>query len=313
MAVFSNRGVFTPDTQQPVVGIADLLAENQKKKKPVAAPVTQAANVFINPQNKLMGEGVGGGGQAEPSGGGGGGSNESNGDNPYVNSGPNGEGGGGASPYYDENGNLIDPNNPPPAPPAADDDDNGLPTMPDLTPETRYVSSDPSSPFYWEAMGYPDASWVGLPIEMGLWQTDENGVRTWIQIKDMRSTAEQLHELRNIETPERPDLIDVVGSEPYTDIQALLDTINDPATAEADRAAAIAQFEEEMGQAPGWYAEQMAAMYGELGGGIMGQEGLTDEYRDAFGRETQLELQQMREDYTRMIEAMSAQGRDVAG
>jgi hypothetical protein len=113
--------------------------------------------------------------------------------------------------------------------------------------------------------------------------------------------------------PERPELIDLLDTEAYASIQDLINIWNDPNRTQADKEAAIASFEQEMGYQPGWFAEQMRSMYGELGGGIMGQEGLTEEYKDAYRRETQLELQGMRSDYTRMIEAMSAQGRNVAG
>ena len=134
----------------------------------------------------------------------------------------------------------------------------------------------------------------------------------WVQSKDMSYVAEQMYELKNTAIPESPQLTDLLETDAYGGIQELIDIWNDPNRTQADKDAAVASFEQMMGQEPGWFADQMASMYGQLEGGVQGQQGLTPEYTEAFNRETQLELQNMRNEYTQMLEAMSAQGRNVA-
>jgi hypothetical protein len=272
---FTTQGIFTPDTKQPISPLESLIAQNKKTIAPKTAGTP--ANVFAPPVTTEPPENV------PPE---------------IVPEAPvTPETGYGGISWMEGSAGESGAPEPPPG----------------ITPEVHYISNDPEDPYYWETLGYADDSWAGLPYEMGWWTTDEEGNQVWVRQRDMGSVAEQMHELANVNIPERPGLIDLMGTDAYAGIQDMIDLWNDPNRTQADKDAAIASFEQEMGQPPGWFAEQMNAMYGQMGEGIMGQRGLTDEYQDAYRRETQLELQDMRNDYTRMIEAMSAQGRDVAG
>lgn len=276
---FTNTGVFTPDTKTQFTPLEQLI-NTAKKKSTGATAVAEPANVFAPTSGNT---GVSSGDTTNP-----------------------------------QNYDTYTPRTDEVLPDAEVEDVSSKSKAPEppagITPETHYISDDPESPYYWQTLGYADATWVGLPLEIGWWEQDDEGNNTnWITQKDMRSVAEQLHELQNIAIPERPGLIDLTTTSAYGGIQDLIDIWNDPNRTQADKDAAIASYEQQMGQAPGWFANQMAAMYGQMSTGIMGQQGLTEEYQDAYNRETQLELQSQRRDYQKMIEAMSAQGRNVAG
>jgi hypothetical protein len=182
-----------------------------------------------------------------------------------------------------------------------------------ITPETHYISDDPTSPYYWETLGYADATWVGLPYDYGYWQDQTDGTKLWVQQRDMKPVAQQMHDLANTPIPVRPDLIDLTTSAPMAGIQGLIDIWNDPNTAIADRDAAVAQFASEMGMSTDELTAMLNGMLNQSDLGVQGQTGLTEEYQDAYNRQTALELQDMKNNYKMMIEAMSAQGRDVAG
>jgi len=282
---FTSTGVFTPDTKQTVTPLEQLVT-SAKKKTATTAP----ANVFAPVDGGMTPVGVAGGG-GEISGG-------TSGTGATVSSGGTNEQATSLEQKLAEDTALAAERATAPEPP------------PGITPEVHYISDDPESPYYWETLGYEDATWAGLPHEMGWWQENADGTKTWVTQRDMKSVSQQLHDLQYLE---RPELTDLTTTGAYSGIQDLIDLWNDPNRTQADKDAAIASFEQEMGQQPGWFAQQMASMYNQQAGGIMGQQGLNQEYRDAFNRETQLELQGLQENYKMMIESMGAEGRSVAG
>lgn len=275
---FTSTGTFSTGGTQTVSPLQDLLLQNKKLKQPATATTTPA-NVFASPEpNRTASSGE----TVAPA----------------------------FNPADQNTGETLDEYKKR----IAQTQEDANPSMPDtpaeITPETHYINNDPNSPYYWETLGYPDETWAGLPYEMGFWQDNGDGTQTWIQQRDMTSVATQMHDLSNMPGP---NLQDLTGTDAYAGIQSLIDLWNDPNTAQADKDAAVASFEQEMGQAPGWFAEQMAQMYGQMSQGISGQQGLTDEYQQAFNRETDLEMQKMKSEYGRLIESMSASGRNVAG
>jgi hypothetical protein len=182
---------------------------------------------------------------------------------------------------------------------------------PAIEPQVLYISDDPSSPYYYETLGV-DQSYVGLPYQMGYW--DENGPEggNWTMIRDLLPVAQQLHELSNMPIPEGPQLTDITQTGAMQGIQDLASLLTNPDTTAADYQAGLAQFEQMMGMNPGDYSNTMANMTNQLDQGVMAQQGLSQDYQNQYGRQTQLELQQMRGDYQMMLEAMGAGGRSVA-
>lgn len=198
---------------------------------------------------------------------------------------------------------------------------------PGITPQILYVSNDETSPYYYGTLGLTE-SYVGLPYQMGYWTGEEQPVpegmspelwaaigagRQWVTTRDLLPIAEQLQELQNIPIPQSPELTDITQTGAMADIQGLADLLANPNTTAQDFQAGLAQFEQMMGMAPGEYSGMMNQMTGQLGEGIMGQQGLGQQYMDQYDRQTQLELQQLRNDYTLLLEALGSQGRSVAG
>ncbi len=190
-----------------------------------------------------------------------------------------------------------------------------MPEQPaNITPKVYYISTDPESPYYWATLGYPDETWAGLPYEQGYWQEQEDGTSVWIQTRDLTGQAQQLYDLQNSATmPASPELIDVMGSAEYAAMQDLIALLSDPNTTAADKDAGIAQFEANMGLAPGEWSTMLGDMLEQLNQGVYAQQGMSQEDQAAFNRETQLNLQRQRDDFQLMLEALGAQGRSVAG
>jgi len=182
---------------------------------------------------------------------------------------------------------------------------------PAIEPQVLYISDDPESPYYYETLGV-DQSYVGLPYQMGYW--DESGPEggNWTMIRDLLPVAQQLHELSNMPIPEGPQLTDITQTGAMQGIQDLASLLTNPDTTATDYQAGLSQFEQLMGMNPGDYSNTMANMTNQLDQGVMAQQGLPQDYQNQYGRQTQLELQQMRGDYQMMLEAMGASGRSVA-
>jgi hypothetical protein len=129
----------------------------------------------------------------------------------------------------------------------------------------------------------------------------------------MTSIAQQMYDLAHTAMPTSPTLIDLQSSAPFAGIQGLINLWTDPTTTQTDMDAAMAQFEQQMGMAPGGMATIMDQMLTQLGTGEGGQQGLSQQYNDTWNQETGLEMQRQRDDFQLMLEALKAQGRSVAG
>jgi hypothetical protein len=296
---FNVGGTFAADTTQ-YQGLDDLLTA-AKKKKQVTQPPLQPANTFAPVINNRGAVGTYGAGQSNGTG---------QGQGTPGGAAPSGAPGAPASP----SATPVYPDNPQ-QPTDTTTGSSGPPEPPaNVVPETHYISNDPNSPYYWQTLGYADESWAGLPYEIGWWETDADGNQTnWVQQRDMTPIAQQIHDLQNAPVPERPELTDITTTAPMQGIEDLIAIWNDPNTAIADREAAVAQFAAEMGMTSEELTAMLNNMVGGLNQGVQGQQGLTDEYTQAYNRETGLELQNMRDNYRMMLESMSAGGRDVAG
>lgn len=151
-----------------------------------------------------------------------------------------------------------------------------------------------------------DQSYLGLPYSLGYYNSDGK----WVETRDLTQIATQMQEIRSMEAPEN---IDLVNSSPYQAIEALAQGQASGDFYRQDREDATGAFEQRMGLGEGGFAGAMGDMGGELDQGIMGQRGMTEEQQRAYNRETQFEVQAMRDEATQMLEALSSAGRNVAG
>jgi hypothetical protein len=150
-----------------------------------------------------------------------------------------------------------------------------------------------------------DESYKGLPMSVGFWYDGK-----WYEKASKLDVAQQMHDLRNLE---RPEMVDLTSTQAYQNLVDLTDQLASGELVAQDQQEGREFFEELMGFSPGGYSQRLSAMEGLMGEGIQGQEGLTPEHKDIYNRQTQIQLQQMREDSAQLMESLGASGRSVAG
>ena len=150
-----------------------------------------------------------------------------------------------------------------------------------------------------------DETYKGLPMSVGFWYDGK-----WYEKASKLDVAKQMHDLRTLE---RPEMVDLTSTQAYQNLVDLTDQLASGQLVAQDQQEGREFFEELMGFSPGGYSQRLSAMEGLMGEGIQGQEGLTPEHKDIYNRQTQIQLQQMREDSAQLMESLGASGRSVAG
>ncbi len=156
-----------------------------------------------------------------------------------------------------------------------------------------------------QALGL-DESYIGLPYSVGY--TDQNGA--WVEVKSALEYAKQLHDMSTLQSPE---IIQLTQTPEYEALSRLIAGLEDGSLAQQDFQEGTGRFEELLGLGPGGLSDAMSGMRQDLNSGVFDRQGFSDQYIDTYNRQTQVQLQQMRDDSAQLMESLGASGRSVQG